>query len=103
MAPVKHGAEWAYSLQQRERQRLQREMSQISGLLPLLMKQRNGVPWSVEDKRELRDKMGKLMDLCPYLFLFVAPGGFFALPALAWWLDRRRQKRLGGPHQPATK
>jgi hypothetical protein len=103
LAPVKHGAAWAYALQVRERQRLQSEMAQIGGLLPLLMKQRNGERWSAEDKRALREKMAKLADLSPYLVLFVAPGGFFALPALAWWLDRRRQKRIGGPHQPAVK
>jgi hypothetical protein len=27
------------------------------------------------------------------MVLFVAPGGFFVLPLLAWWLDKRRLKQ----------
>jgi hypothetical protein len=29
----------------------------------------------------------------PYVALLVLPGGFALLPLLAWWLDRRREKR----------
>jgi hypothetical protein len=31
-----------------------------------------------------------LSTLSPYLVVLVMPGGLLALPALAWWLDRRR-------------
>jgi hypothetical protein len=30
----------------------------------------------------------------PYLAVMVMPGSFIVLPALAWWLDRRRQNNL---------
>jgi hypothetical protein len=84
--------QWAWSLQHRERLRLLDEMSQVRGLTQLLMKQRNGYRWSETDRKKIRAKLRKLADLSPYLILFVSPGGFFALPLLAWWLDRRRQK-----------
>jgi len=29
------------------------------------------------------------------------PGGFAMLPALAWWLDRRRGQRAGQARPPA--
>lgn len=82
-----------WALQNRERERLRHEMSQARGLMQLLMKQRNGYRWSVEDKRNIRLHLRKLASLSPYLVLFLAPGGLLALPVLAWWLDRRRQKR----------
>jgi hypothetical protein len=25
--------------------------------------------------------------------MLLLPGGFFALPLMAWWLDRRRERR----------
>ncbi len=73
---------------------MQKEMSRLQGLMPLLMKQRNGCRWSAVDREDLRAQLRTLVSLSPYLLLFVSPGGFFALPILAWWLDRRRQKRL---------
>jgi hypothetical protein len=36
--------------------------------------------------------MKRLSRLSPYLVVVVMPGGFFMLPALAWWLDRRRSR-----------
>ncbi len=83
-----------WELQDRERMRLWTEMSQVKGLLQLLMMQRNGYRWSEADRLAIRVQLRKLVSLSPYLVLFVSPGGFLALPALAWWLDRRRQKRL---------
>lgn len=80
-------------MQHRERLRLRSEMSQIRGLMPLLMKQRNGYRWTETDRRRIKAQLRKLAALSPYLILFLAPGGFLALPLLAWWLDRRRQKR----------
>lgn len=75
----------------RERQFLLSEITQIKGLMPLLMKQRNRQRWSVEDKAELARHLKRLSQLSPYLVVVVMPGGFFMLPALAWWLDRRRR------------
>ena len=40
----------------------------------------------------------RLWRISPYLVVLVAPGGFFMLPCLAWWLDRRRNRaRSPGP------
>lgn len=77
-------------LSSRERHRLMSEISQVRGLMPLLMKPRNKQRWSVEDKAQLVMHFKRLSKLSPYLVVLVMPGGFFALPALAWWLDRRR-------------
>jgi hypothetical protein len=91
-----------WEVQNRERLRLWSEMSQVRGLMQLLMKQRNGYRWSDADRREIRLQLRKLAALSPYMVLFVSPGGFIALPVLAWWLDRRRQKRISAPTQPST-
>ena len=82
----------AFELAERERKRLLNEMVQVRGLMPLLMKPRNKVPWSREDKAELREHLSRLSKLSPYLVVIVMPGGFAILPALAWWLDRRRNR-----------
>ncbi len=83
----------AWELQHRERQRLWSEMAQMRGLMDLLMKQRNGYHWTELERKKIRAKLRTLAELSPYLVLFVSPGGFFAIPLLAWWLDRRRHKR----------
>lgn len=83
-----------WELQHRERERLWMEMAQMRGLMQLLMKQRNGYRWSETDRLKIRAQLRKLASLSPYMVLFVSPGGFLALPLLAWWLDRRRQKRV---------
>jgi len=75
---------------QREKQHLLSEIQQTRGLMPILMKQRNGQRWSPDDRAQLRDHFGRLTRLSPYLVLVVMPGGFFVLPVFAWWLDRRR-------------
>lgn len=83
----------AFELAERERKALLAEMVQVKGLMPLLMKPRNKMEWSHEDKAELRAHLKRLSHLSPYLVVIVMPGGFAMLPVLAWWLDRRRQRR----------
>lgn len=81
----------------RERKYVLGEVVQITGLMPLLMKPRNKQKWTVEDKRQIVDHLRRLSAVSPYLAVMVMPGSFVVLPALAWWLDRRRQnlrKRL---------
>jgi hypothetical protein len=92
-AGIRRAAQWGWNLHHRERDRLWAEMAQVNGLMDLLMKQRNGYKWTDLDRRKIRAKLRALAALSPYLVLFVSPGGFFALPFLAWWLDRRRHKR----------
>ena len=77
-------------LSSRERQRLLNEFSQVRGLMPLLMKPRNKQQWTREDKAQLSVHLKRLSSLSPYLVVLVMPGGLLVLPALAWWLDRRR-------------
>lgn len=81
--------------QNRERKQLQGEMTKVRGLMPLLMKPRNGERWSGAERIALQEQLRALAYLSPYLMVMVLPGSFVALPVLAWWLDRRRQSRGG--------
>jgi len=81
----------------RERRYLLSEMAQVRGLMPLLMKRRNHLPWTLAERAELRGHLRRLSVISPYLMCFVMPGGFALLPALAWWLDRRRQRPALAP------
>ena len=84
----------------REKQHLIVEILQVRGLMPLLMKPRNKQRWSADDKAQLAQHLRRLSRISPYLVVLVMPGGFFMLPALAWWLDRRRNRiRSGTPPQ----
>jgi hypothetical protein len=74
----------------RERRYLVSEFAQVSGLMPLLMKRRNGRIWTPDDRAELGRHLRRLSNLSPYLAVLILPGGLLMLPALAWWLDRRR-------------
>ncbi|MDP2640088.1 MAG: hypothetical protein Q8Q16_05390 [Betaproteobacteria bacterium] len=78
----------------RERKYVLGEVVQITGLMPLLMKPRNRQKWSPEDKRQIITHLRRLSMDSPYLAVMVMPGSFVVLPALAWWLDRRRQNNL---------
>lgn len=82
----------------REKIRLRAEFMETRGLMPLLMKPRNKQRWSADDKAQLALHLQRLSRMSPYLVVIVMPGGFFMLPALAWWLDRRRSRvRTGAP------
>ena len=87
-----------YDTVERERRHMLAEMSQVRGLMPLLMKPRNKLQWTREDKQELKQHLRRLSRMSPYIAVIVLPGGFAMLPALAWWLDRRRVRRgmIGG-------
>mgnify|MGYP003334175848 CR=1 FL=1 len=84
------------NLTAREKRRLLAEMSQVRGLMPLLMKPRNKQRWTVEDKAELQIHLRRLSNISPYLIVLALPGSFILLPALAWWLDRRRNRNQNG-------
>lgn len=79
--------------QQRERQQLTAELAKIKGLMPLLMKRRNGGRWTVDERHQLIEQLHALAYLSPYLVILAMPGSVLVLPLLAWWLDRRRQLR----------
>lgn len=81
------------SAQQRERIFVLQEVLKVKGLMPLLMKQRNGQKWTPEDRRQLIEQMRALTRISPYLVTLAVPGSLLFLPVLAWWLDRRRGRR----------
>jgi uncharacterized membrane protein len=68
-------------------------LGQVEDLVRVLMKRRNGQPWTPEDRRFLREELRTLARWAPALFLFLLPGSFILLPAYAWLLDRRRGLR----------
>ena len=84
----------AFELAERERKFVLSELVQVKGLMPVLMKRRNKQQWSPEDLAEIRAQIGRISKLSPYLVILVMPGGFAMLPILAWWLDRRRNRRI---------
>lgn len=92
-APALRWGKSLVTIQNRERAHLLEEMTQMRELMPLLMKQRNGYHWTDDDRQRLREHLRHLARISPYIILFVAPGGLFLLPIMAWWLDRRRLKR----------
>ncbi|OGA01108.1 MAG: hypothetical protein A2Z64_03805 [Betaproteobacteria bacterium RIFCSPLOWO2_02_67_12] len=83
----------AFALAERERKFMLSELTQVKGLMPLLMKPRNKQEWSPQDRAQLRAHFKRLSGLSPYFVALVMPGGFVVLPALTWWLDRRRGRR----------
>ncbi|MCX7898140.1 MAG: hypothetical protein N2441_09735 [Rhodocyclaceae bacterium] len=89
-------AKWL-AVQRRERDRILAELSEIKGLLPLLMRQRNGGRWSASERAQLRRTLAALASLSPYLALLALPGSVVLLPLYAWWLDRRRKPRFTSP------
>lgn len=78
----------------REKKYVLGEVVQVTGLMPLLMKPRNHQKWTPEDKRQIVEHLRRLSMVSPYLAVMVMPGSFVVLPALAWWLDRRRQNNM---------
>jgi hypothetical protein len=82
-----------WEVQAREKRRIQQEVLQVRGLMPLLMKPRNGYRWTREEKRELVRMLRSLYSVSPYLLTLALPGSVLFLPLLAWWLDRRRVRR----------
>ncbi len=81
------------SSQHRQAKHLLVELIAVRGLLPLLMKHRNGGAWSDDERAELLGQLRRLSRLSPYLLLLLLPGSALLLPAYAWWLDRRRGER----------
>lgn len=65
-------------------------MAEVRGLVQVLMKPRNGEPWTDADRAFLRSELKAAARWAPALVLFLLPGSFILLPAYAWVLDRRR-------------
>jgi hypothetical protein len=97
LGAVKQFCQAAWRLQEREKSRIRAELQQVPGLVPLLMKPRNGLPWSKEDRAELTAQLQRVGRLGLYLTALAVPGTSLTLPLLAWWLDRRRSRRFPAP------
>jgi hypothetical protein len=70
------------------------DLYHIQGFMNLLMKPRNGMRWTTEDKQELRGHLIPLAETLPYLAVFSLPGGLLLLPILARIMDRRKRGQL---------
>lgn len=81
------------SSQRREVRRILGELMATRGMMPLLMKARNGGQWTATEKEELLGHLRRMAHLSPYLLFLLLPGSMLLLPIYAWWLDRRRQQR----------
>ena len=81
------------SAQRREIRRILAEVLVMRGMMPLLMKARNGGHWTPDEKEEIVIHLRRMAHLSPYLLVLMLPGSVFLLPAYAWWLDRRRLNR----------
>jgi hypothetical protein len=75
------------------------DLVRMRGLMPLLMKNRNGGSWTPEERAELLSRLRALSRISPYLLFLLLPGSALLLPIYAWWLDHRRKPR--NPHNPA--
>jgi uncharacterized Tic20 family protein len=80
-------------MQESNRQYIRNELFQVRGLIPILMKRRNGEKWSTEDRAILLRDLRALSNLSPFLIPLLLPGGVFMLPLIAWWIDHRRKGR----------
>lgn len=83
------------SSQRREARRVLMELMATRGIMPLLMKARNGERWTSDEKGELLTHLRRMAHLSPYLVALLLPGSVLLLPIYAWWLDRRRLRRGG--------
>lgn len=81
------------SSQRREVRRVLAELLATRGMMPLLMKARNGGQWTPAEKEEIVGHLRRMAHLSPYLVALLMPGSMLLLPAYAWWLDRRRLRR----------
>jgi len=84
----------ARQLHEREKLRIRGEIAHIPGMMALLMKPRNGKKWTREERAQLRMQLRCLSHLGFYLTMLALPFTSLTLPLVAWWLDRRRQRRL---------
>jgi len=79
--------------QKRQANDLLADLVRMRGLMPLLMKHRNGGCWTRQEKAELLMQLRILSRVSPALLFLLLPGSALLLPVYAWWLDRRRRPR----------
>ncbi len=70
------------------------EISEVRGLLKLLMRPRNtGERWTAQERKQIVQHLKAVSKTIPMLVLFSLPGGSLFLPAFVFLLDRRRTRR----------
>ena len=79
--------------QKRQAREFAADIVRMRGLMPLLMKRRNGGLWTADEKSELLAQMRILSRVSPYLLFLLLPGSVLLLPIYARWHDRRRKPR----------
>lgn len=77
------------------RERMHGRLAGVESLVGVLMKRRNGKPWSREERAFLQAELRTLARWVPALLLFLLPGSVALLPVYAWLLDRRKGEREG--------
>ena len=87
--------------QKRQAREFVADLLRMRGLMPLLMKNRNGGAWTPAEKAELLGQLRTLSRISPYLLFLLLPGSALLLPVYAWWLDHRREPRLSETDAPA--
>jgi hypothetical protein len=70
-------------------------LGKVQGFVAVLMKPRNGLPWTDADRAFLRAGLRTLVRWAPGFVLFLLPGGMPLLALYAWLLDRRRGRAPG--------
>lgn len=93
---LQRAPQWFHSFlasNSREKNRLRHELGKIKGAIPLLMKPRNGVRWTAQDRQDLQQMLRAASAVYPYLIIWALPGSIVLLPFLAWHLDARRKDR----------
>jgi len=93
ISPLQRGWVRVRSMQETQRLYIYNELSHARGLIPILMKRRNGEQWSREERELLLRNLRAISNLSPYLVPILMPGGVLMLPLIAWWIDRRRKGR----------
>ena len=93
ISPFQRGWVSVRSMHESQRLYIRDELSQVRGIIPILMKRRNGGEWTMEERAKLLRDLRALSNLSPYLIPLLMPGGVLMLPLLAWWIDRRRKER----------
>ena len=100
ISPLQRGWVKVRSMQDTQRLYIYSELSHARGLIPILMKRRNGGQWSNEERTLLLRDLRALSNLSPYLIPILMPGGVLMLPLFAWWLDHRRKGRENTANRP---
>ena len=85
------------------RARMHGRLSGVESLVAVLMKRRNGKPWTREERAFLQGELRTLARWVPALLLFLLPGSVVLLPIYAWLLDRRKGEREGKPSRRAAR